>query len=80
MSFLTTALLYWWDPLPAMSALHRGHVEFTTGRVDVVPDGPSAGRTVLSPSGGLIRYGIAADTAAFEERFLDTLNGRDRTP
>ncbi|GAA2209537.1 nucleoside hydrolase [Nonomuraea monospora] len=69
-------LLYWWDPLAAMSAVRPGHVEFTYGRVDVVLNGPSAGRTVLSPSGGLIRYGTAAGTAAFEQRFLDTLNGR----
>ncbi|TYB53015.1 nucleoside hydrolase [Nonomuraea sp. PA05] len=69
-------LLYWWDPLAAMSAVRPGHVRFTYGRVDVVLSGPSAGRTVLSPSGGLIRYGTAAGTAAFEQRFLDTLNGR----
>ncbi|WP_188191104.1 nucleoside hydrolase [Nonomuraea sp. SYSU D8015] len=69
-------LLYWWDPLAAMSAVRPGHVEFTTGRVDVVLDGPSAGRTVLSPSGRLLWYGTTADTAAFEQRFLDTLNGR----
>jgi inosine-uridine nucleoside N-ribohydrolase len=69
-------LLYWWDPLAAMSAVHPGHVEFTAGRLDVVLDGPSAGRTVLSPSGRLLSYGTAAGTEAFEQRFLDTLNGR----
>jgi purine nucleosidase len=70
-------LLYWWDPLAAMSAIRPGHVEFTSGRIDVVVDGPSAGRTVLSPSGRLLWYGTTADTAAFEQRFLDTLNGRN---
>jgi len=69
-------LLYWWDPLAAMSAIHPGHVRFTAGRVDVVTDGPSAGRTILSPSGRLLWYGTAAGTEAFERRFLDTLNGR----
>ncbi|TDD11873.1 nucleoside hydrolase [Nonomuraea deserti] len=73
---IADGLLYWWDPLAAMSAVRPGHVEFTRGRVDVVPDGPSAGRTVLSPSGRMLRYGVTADTAAFERRFLDTLNGR----
>ncbi|WP_160150168.1 nucleoside hydrolase [Nonomuraea solani] len=68
-------LLYWWDPLAAMSAIRPGHVEFTSARVDVVTDGPSAGRTILSPAGGLLSYGVAADTIAFEQRFLDTLNG-----
>ncbi|WP_063780689.1 nucleoside hydrolase [Nonomuraea sp. SBT364] len=71
---IAAGLLYWWDPLAAMSAIHPGHVRFATGRVDVVPDGPSAGRTILSPAGRLLRYGVAADTAAFEERFLTTLN------
>jgi purine nucleosidase len=73
---IADGLLFWWDPLAAMSAIHPGHVEFTSGRVDVVLDGPSAGRTFLSPSGGPIWYGTAADSAAFEQRFLDTLNGR----
>ncbi|WP_326644953.1 nucleoside hydrolase [Nonomuraea fuscirosea] len=73
---IDAGLLYWWDPLAAMSAVHPGHVTFTAGRVDVVTDGPSAGRTVLSPSGRLLQYGTAAGTAAFERRFLDTLNGR----
>ncbi|MGP3962067.1 nucleoside hydrolase [Nonomuraea sp. 3N208] len=73
---IADGLLYWWDPLAAMSAIRPGHVEFTSGRIDVVLDGPSAGRTFLSPSGRLLGYGTAADTAAFEQRFLDTLNGR----
>lgn len=67
-------LLYWWDPLAAMSAIHPGHVGFTRGRIDVIVDGPSAGRTVLSPRGRLLSYGTSADTAAFENRFLETLN------
>ncbi|MGW0811382.1 nucleoside hydrolase [Nonomuraea sp. NPDC002799] len=73
---IAAGLLYWWDPLAAMSAVRPGHVEFATGRLDVVLTGPSAGRTFLSPTGGPLRYGIAAGQAAFEQRFLDTLNGR----
>ncbi|MEV4174278.1 nucleoside hydrolase [Nonomuraea sp. NPDC049709] len=73
---IAAGLLYWWDPLAAMSAIHPGHVGFTSGRIDVVPSGPSAGRTFLSPSGRPLRYGTTAGTAAFEQRFLDTLNGR----
>ncbi|MFG1700980.1 nucleoside hydrolase [Nonomuraea sp. NPDC049309] len=69
-------LLYWWDPLAAMSAVRPGHVGFTRGRIDVVTDGPSAGRTVLSPTGRVIQYATTADTAAFEQRFLNVLNGR----
>jgi purine nucleosidase len=74
---IAAGLLYWWDPLAAMSAVHPGTVRFTGGRVDVVPDGAAAGRTFLSPTGRLLAYGIAADGAGFEERFLDTLNGRE---
>jgi purine nucleosidase len=73
---IADGLLFWWDPLAAMSAVHPGLVQFTRGRVDVVPDGPASGRTFLSASGRLISYGVAADGAAFEERFLNTLNGR----
>ncbi|MFI0351152.1 nucleoside hydrolase [Actinomadura sp. 9N407] len=69
-------LLFWWDPLAAMSTVHPEIVRSTSGRVDVVPDGPAAGRTFLSATGRRIDYGIAADRAGFEERFLDTLNGR----
>ncbi|MFC5832650.1 nucleoside hydrolase [Nonomuraea insulae] len=73
---IAAGLLYWWDPLAAMSAIHPGHVTFTSGRVDVLVTGPSAGRTILSPSGRPLRYGTTAGTAAFEQRFLDTLNAR----
>jgi inosine-uridine nucleoside N-ribohydrolase len=69
-------LLFWWDPVAAMSAVRPGVVDFTTARIDVVVDGPSAGRTFQSPSGRRLSYGTEADTATFEQRFLDTLNGR----
>jgi purine nucleosidase len=66
----------WWDPVAAMSAIHRDIVDFEAGRLDVVQDGPAAGRTVLSPTGRPVRFGTATDTAAFEQRFIDTLNNR----
>ncbi|MQA93498.1 MAG: nucleoside hydrolase [Streptosporangiales bacterium] len=73
---IADGLLFWWDPLATMSVVHPESVEFTKGRVDVVTDGPAAGRTFLSATGRSISYGVAADGAAFEERFLNTLNGR----
>ncbi|MEU5878852.1 nucleoside hydrolase [Spirillospora sp. NPDC047279] len=69
-------LLFWWDPLAAVSVVHPEIVEFTSGRVDVVTDGPAAGRTFLSATGRRVGYAIGADRAGFEERFLATLNGR----
>jgi purine nucleosidase len=73
---IADGLLFWWDPLTAMSIVHLEFVQFTSGRADVVTDGPAAGRTFLSPTGRLLRYGVAADRTAFEERFLNTVNGR----
>ncbi|MFD0852448.1 nucleoside hydrolase, partial [Actinomadura adrarensis] len=69
-------LLFWWDPLAAMSAVHPGLVRYTSGRVDVITDGPAAGRIFLTATGRPIGYGVDADGATFEERFLNTLNGR----
>jgi purine nucleosidase len=74
--FIDTGEVFWWDPVAAMSAIHPGLVDFETGRLDVVQDGPSAGRTVLSRTGRPVRFGTATDTAAFEQRFIDTLNNR----
>lgn len=68
-------IMSWWDPLTAMSVIHRGIVTFETGRLDVVTTGPQAGRTVLSPTGRRVVFATAADTARFEELFLTTLNG-----
>ncbi|WP_021593297.1 MULTISPECIES: nucleoside hydrolase [Actinomadura] len=73
---ISAGLLFWWDPLAAMTTVHPEIVKSTTGRVDVVTDGPAAGRTFLSPKGRSMTYGVAADRATFEERFLNTLNGR----
>ncbi|TDC85687.1 nucleoside hydrolase [Actinomadura sp. 7K507] len=73
---IADGLLFWWDPLAAMSAVHPEVLQVTRGRVDVVPDGPAAGRTFLSRTGRPITYGVAADGAAFEQRFLNILNGR----
>ncbi len=72
--FIAAGQLYWWDPLAAMSAIHRGIVDFDLGRLDVVPEGPSAGRTFLSQTGRPTWFGTAANAAAFEQRFIDTLN------
>lgn len=69
--------VYWWDPVAAASTVHDDLVTFETRPVDVVTHGPSAGRTVLSRTGRrVVAIGIDADAAAFEQRFLDTLNGR----
>jgi purine nucleosidase len=73
-------IMSWWDPLTAMSTIHRGIVTFETGRLDVITTGAQAGRTVLSPTGRTVVFATAADAVDFEERFLTTLNGRYCTP
>jgi hypothetical protein len=42
----------------------------------VFTDGPLAGRTALSRTGRPIRFGTGADTAVFEQRFLNSLRNR----
>ncbi|MEV6304097.1 nucleoside hydrolase [Actinoplanes sp. NPDC051861] len=77
-ALIDLGIMYWWDAVAAVSAVHdRGAVaSFRPERVDVVQDGVRSGRTVLDPAGRCVEAAYAADTAAFEQRFLDTLNGR----
>jgi hypothetical protein len=63
--------------LPVCSAdPHLGVVTFRAGGIEAVTDGPSAGRTAPSRTGRPIRFGTGADTAVFEQWFLDTLKNR----
>jgi hypothetical protein len=45
-------------------------------RVDVIKDGEQSGGTVIVPAGQPVQAAFRTDTAAFEQRFLDPLNGR----
>lgn len=67
---------YWWDPLAAMAVLVPDVVTFVPGKLSIRPDGTAAGRILESPEGASTRFGVAANAALFERRFLDTLNGR----
>ncbi|MEV0716299.1 nucleoside hydrolase [Asanoa sp. NPDC050611] len=70
-------IMYWWDAAAAVSAVHDGIVTTTRRvRVDVVQDGEQSGRTVRTPDGALVHAALGADRGAFEQRFLDSLNGR----
>jgi inosine-uridine nucleoside N-ribohydrolase len=73
---IAAGVLFWWDPLAAMTAVRPGVVGFEIGRLDVVTSGPSAGRTILSSSGPKDTFATTADRAGFEAGFLDALNGR----
>lgn len=68
--------LFWWDPLTVVAATRPGVVSFETRSLDVVQEGASLGRTKVSPEGWRVRVGTEANTARFEELFLDSLNGR----
>jgi purine nucleosidase len=46
--------------------------------VDVVQTGVQSGRTVLMRHGTAVEAAVTADRAAFEQRFVDSLNGRRR--
>jgi purine nucleosidase len=76
----TGAPLYWWDPVAAIAASSVWRddvVEYEWIRVGVEQSGVQQGRTVeLRRGSDWARVGVAANTARFEDEFLDTLNGR----
>jgi purine nucleosidase len=76
-ALIELGIMYWWDALAAVSVVHDGIV--TAQRpvpVAIVQDGEQSGRTVTDPAGAPVRAAFEADRTAFEERFLDSLNGR----
>jgi purine nucleosidase len=77
-ALIDLGIMYWWDALAAVSAVHDdGTVTtFHRARVDVVQDGEQSGRTVVTPAGRTVDVASGADGAAFERTFLDALNGR----
>lgn len=77
-ALIDLGIMYWWDAVAAVSAVHDdGSVTTFQGvRVDVVQDGEQSGRTVVTPAGRPVRAAFGADTGVFEQRFLDSLNGR----
>ncbi|MDG4825101.1 nucleoside hydrolase [Asanoa sp. WMMD1127] len=77
-ALIDLGIMYWWDALAAVSAVHDdGAVaRFERADVAVVQDGVQCGRTVVTPGGARIRAALGADATAFERRFLDSLNGR----
>jgi inosine-uridine nucleoside N-ribohydrolase len=73
-------IMYWWDALAAVSLVTGDGVGYRVRPVDVVLDGPSAGRTVVVPAGTPQRVSATADGELFEDLFLAGLNGSgDRT-
>jgi purine nucleosidase len=75
-ALIDLGIMYWWDALAAVSAVHGTIATFRGERVGVVQDGVQSGRTVLIRSGHRVGAAFAADTGTFERCFLDTLNGR----
>lgn len=49
---------------------------FEDHRISVVQAGAQAGRTAVGVDGRAVHVGVFADQAGFEQRFIDTLNGR----
>ncbi|MEU4427579.1 nucleoside hydrolase [Actinoplanes sp. NPDC024001] len=75
-ALISLGIMYWWDALAAVSAVHGTITTFRAERVTVVQDGVQSGRTLLTPAGRRVQAAGAADAPAFERRFLDSLNGR----
>jgi purine nucleosidase len=77
-ALIDLGIMYWWDALAAVSAVHDDGTitRFRPVRVDVVQDGEQSGRTVITPGGRPVEAAFGADRDVFEQTFLDTLNGR----
>jgi inosine-uridine nucleoside N-ribohydrolase len=69
--------VFWWDPLAALSATNLRLVQYRWKRITVIQDGVSAGRTIESPTGAWMRFGVSANTALFESTLLGVLNGTE---
>ena len=70
---LTTADSFW-DPLAAVLAVDDTIGTFETMRIAVdTTSGATSGRTLVAADGTEVRVATAADTSAFEARFLDGL-------
>jgi inosine-uridine nucleoside N-ribohydrolase len=68
--------VFWWDPLAAVAALDPSVLTTEVDPLAVVQSGPSTGRTEITGNGSPVTVAITADGAAFEQRFLDGLNGQ----
>ncbi|MFI5892826.1 nucleoside hydrolase [Actinoplanes sp. NPDC051513] len=77
-ALIDLGIMYWWDALAAVSLAHDDGSIATFGptSIDIVLDGVQSGRTVVTPAGHRVRAAAGADRAAFEQRFLNSLNGR----
>ncbi len=69
-------MAYWWDPLAAVAATRPGVVSYQSGTVAVVQSGAASGRVQLTPGGAPLRYATAANTALFQQDFVEVLNER----
>jgi inosine-uridine nucleoside N-ribohydrolase len=75
--FITSGEYYFWDPLAAAVATDESLVVIQSeGLMVVEEEGPESGRTLATADGTTARVCTSANGAAFEEVFLNTLNGR----
>ena len=73
---ISLGAFYWWDPLAAVAALGDiCAVDFERDRIEVVQEGPQAGRTFSTRHGVHMLVATSADSERFEQSFLNGLNG-----
>jgi inosine-uridine nucleoside N-ribohydrolase len=75
--FINSGEYYFWDPLAAAVPIDESLVTIQSQALIVIEEeGPESGRTLAAEDGSSVRLCTAADGAAFEELFLNTLDGR----
>ncbi|GAB3978183.1 nucleoside hydrolase [Plantactinospora veratri] len=76
-ALIDLGIMYWWDALAAVWLVHDDVVTARrTVPISIVQAGEQSGRTVIDRDGARVRAAFEADRTAFEERLLDSLNGR----
>lgn len=72
---------YFWDPLAAVAATDHGVVRLRAERLVIgTSQGPDLGVTRIGSAGTTARIAFSAGAAAFQRRFLATLNGGRPVP
>ncbi len=73
---IPAGFLFWWDPLDVVALTNPEVITFSDQSLTIVTTGAQEGRTAVAAKGGArVRVATKADRTAFEETYLNGLNG-----